>query len=218
VIDSQAVLLALRTRLLTLSVVTTGSANLAASTAGYTRASGSFLTDGFAAGMEVTPSGFTQTATGVVSAVATGTLTITGGRTVQTAGAGRSVACLLPAARAWENVAFQPITGSPWVEEDYLPGPVAQTTLGPRGRIEALSLYVLKLYGLPQVGAGALFKMADAVLLLFAPRTALTLSSGDVVRVRTDPAPYRGQLMQDTAGFAVVTVTVPLRVETANTI
>ena len=224
----EEILLALRARLVTLSAVTTGATDLSATSTGYARAAGSFLTDGFAEGMEVTPTGFTQTATGVVAANITAlALPITGGRTVQAVGAGRSIACLLPTARAWENRHFVPVAGAPWVEEDYLPGPVAQVTVGPLGDVETLPQYVVKLYGLPKTGTGALYRLADALLLLFPPRLAITLTSGDVLRVcggrnsageSAGPAPYRSQLMQDAAGFAVVVVTIPLRVRSRNTI
>jgi hypothetical protein len=50
--------LALRGRVLTLSVATTGTTSLAATATGYTRAAGSFVTDGFKPGMEVLAAGF----------------------------------------------------------------------------------------------------------------------------------------------------------------
>ena len=224
------ILLALRARLVTLVAVTTGATDLEATATGYARAVGSFLADGFAEGAEVTPTGFTQTATGVVAANVTAlALPITGGRTVQAVGAGRSIACLLPAARAWENKHFDPalLNGHPWIKEDYLPGPVAQVTVGPLGDVETLPQYIVKLYGLPKTGTGALYRLADALLALFPPRLAITLTSGDVLRVcggrnsageSAGPAPYRSQLMQDAAGFAVVVVTIPLRVRSRNTI
>ena len=237
-INHLQVALALRTRLLTLSAATTGAINAAATATGYTRAAGSFLTDGFCPGMELLAAGHTAAAdngTGLVTAVTAGALAVDAytvavastlaGYTVtprtlvaEGAAAGRTYSVGLPALRAWENVSFEPVAGKPWVEEDYLPGPAAQFTTGPHGRIEATPQYVVKLYGPPGKGVSALYLYADAVLLLFAPRTALTLAGGDVVRVRTDPAPYRGQLVQDAAGFAVVVVTIPLRVETANSI
>lgn len=220
-ISHTEILLALRARLVTLVACTTAAPepNLSATATGYARTVGSFLTDGFCEGAEVTPTGFTQTATGVVAANVTAlTLPITGGRTVQAVGVGRTLAALLPAGRAWENRQYVPSAGTPWVEEDYLPGPAAQYTVGPRGRIWCLPQYIIKLYGLPKTGAGALYRYADALLLLFPPRLAITLTSGDVVRVVSEPAPYRSQLIQDAAGFAVVVVTIPLRVETANTI
>jgi hypothetical protein len=54
---------------------TTGSATLAATTAGYTRTTGSFVTDGFFIGMPVSASGFTQSANNGASTVTNVTAT-----------------------------------------------------------------------------------------------------------------------------------------------
>lgn len=231
-------LLALRVKLLTLSVCTTGSVTLAATTTGYTRSTGSFLTDGFAVGMEILTSGFTTAAnngTGVITALSATVMTVSSytvtaaasaagytlaARTLVTeaAAAARTLAVGLPVLRAWENNSFLPTTGSPFIEEDYLPGPVQQTTLGPLGDIEGFPMYVIKLYGVAGNGMSAPVKYADAIINLFPPRLALTLTSGDVLRVRTNPAPYRGQLMQADPGFAAITVTMPLRMRTTNSL
>jgi hypothetical protein len=214
-----AALVALRTRALTLSVCTTGSTTLTATTTGYSRADGgSFLTDGFAVGMEITPSGFATNTIDVLAGVTATTLTTRAARVAETGAAGRTIAVGLPALRAWENVDFTPTSGRWFVDEDYLPGPAEQITLGALGQVETLPQYVLKLYGTSGAGPAALYKAADALLTLFAPRTALTLSTGDVLTVRTSPAPYRGQLLTADAGWSLVTLTVPLRSRSANTI
>jgi hypothetical protein len=207
--------LALRTRLLTLSVCTTGSTTLEATATGYTRASGSFLTDGFAPGMEVTPSGFTQTATGVILAVTALTMTISGGRTVQASGSGRSLAVGLPASRAWENVEFSPTNGVPYVVETYLPGPGRKITLGAFGEIESLPQYVVQVHVPANKGAGAADGYADALLEHFAPETSISISNA-TLRVRGDVAPFSGQLLQSSPGFAAVPVNIPLRLRAAN--
>jgi hypothetical protein len=56
------------------------------------------------------------------------------------------------------------------------------------------------------------------MLRLFAPRTAIPLANGDIVRVRADTAPYSGQVQQSRPGFAMKLITVPLRLRTANSI
>jgi len=208
---------ALRAKLLTLSVATTGSATLAATATGYSRTTGSFLTDGFTPGMEATPTGFTQTAVGTVTAVTALTMTINGGRTVQSAGAGRTLAVGLPSGQAWENVQFDPTTGSPWVEENYLPGPMEQITLGQSGVLEANPALVVKVFVPTANGIGAARSYVDALFTLFAPRTSLTVAD-HTVTVRTQPSPYAGQLIQIESGFAVCPFTVPLRVRTANSV
>ena len=217
-LDHLAAQLALRTQLLTLAVCTTGSTSLSATATGYARAAGSFLADGFAAGMEITPSGFTANTVDTITAVTALTLTTKSARAVESVSSGRTIAVALPASRAWENMDFTPVAGVPFVEEDYVPGPVTQITVGPLGQVETTPLYVVKLYGVANTGAGALARYATAVLTLFPPRFNVTLSTGDVLRVRTDTAPYRGQLQQATPGFAVVTVTIPLRGRSSNSI
>lgn len=228
-LDHNLIQLAMRTRLLTLSVATTGSVSLSATATGYARTAGSFLADGLAPGMEITATGFGTAANNglsMISAVTALTATVvkTPVTATEAAGAGRTLACALPASRAWENITFVPVTGTPYVKEQYLPGgaPVLQT-VGPSGRIEALPLYVLNVYlpttvGGQPTGIGASSAYTTAVINLFPPKWASTLSNGDVVRVRGDLAPYRGQLLQDAPGWAVVTVTIPLRVETTNSL
>src|SRR4051812_43202806 len=53
-VDHSLLQLALRAKALTLTVATTGSASLSGTATGYARSSGSFITDGFKVGMEIT--------------------------------------------------------------------------------------------------------------------------------------------------------------------
>jgi hypothetical protein len=216
VLEHRDVRAALRAKLLTLQVCTTGSTTLAATATGYTRASGSFLTDGFAPGMEVTPDGFTQTATAVIKAVTALTIAVVGSRTVEASASGRTLTVGLPASRAWENVEYTPTTGVPYVVEEYIPGPMRQVTLGSQGEMEVLPIYAPKVYVPSGLGSGAADAYADALLLWFAPMVSVTIPNG-TLRVRSDVAPYRGQLLQNSPGFAVVPVTIPLRLRTAAT-
>lgn len=218
--DHQASLLALRNRALTLSVVTTGSlATLTATATGYHRSSGSFVTDGFLAGMEVTPSGFTSNTTaGLIEAVSASDLTIEGGATAETPGGSAALTVAFPAVCTWDNIEATPQQGHWWADEQYLPGPVQGKTVGPLADLEVRPTYVLTLYGMAKYGAGALYKAADALVNLFPPRDALTLSTGDVLRVRSDVAPSRGQLRHTDPGWAAVPVTVPLWSRTSNSL
>src|SRR3972149_4040320 len=102
--DPELAHLAIRSRVASVVVATTGSITMSATATGYARTTGSFLTDGFAVGMEVTPTGFTQTTVGIVTNVETLALEIFGGRAVQSAGAGRTLTTKLPTKRGWENV------------------------------------------------------------------------------------------------------------------
>jgi len=225
-ISHTAIVLALRTHALALPAIVSSTGTLAATAAGYTRSDGgSFVTDGWIEGMEAVPAGFTQTIPGIVAPpVTASTLPIVGGRTVQADGAGRTLSFGFPPLREWENDEFPPkVNGVPvdtagryYVDEDYLPGPAAVRTTGPGRQVEHTPTYVLKLYSPPARGILAPYALADALLAHFAPHTALLLSTGDVLRVRGDVAPYRGQLTVR-EGYALIVVTIPLRLRTNST-
>lgn len=214
---NRAVRLALRTRLAQLLVVTTGSVTLEATATGYRRAVGSFLVDGFARGMEVQPASFSQTPPGVITAVTATDLTIMGGRTIEAAAAGRTLSVGLPAQRAWENVAFTPTTGVPYVTEDFVPGPGKKINIGRPAEMEYLPMYAPKVYVPSGAGVGAGDAYADALLALFPPSDEIALT-GATLHVRGDAAPYSGQLLAAGPGFAVVPITVPLLLRTVNAI
>lgn len=218
-VNHTANILALRAHALSLLPVAVASVDeLAATATGYTRSDGqSFLEDGFTAGMEVVPTGFTQTTPGVISAVTASTLTIEGGREVEALDAGRALTVGLPTLKAWESVNFEPLAGRWFMEEDYLPGPVAVATVGPVRQLESTPIYVLKLYGVPGYDVLAPYALADGLLTHFAAMTPIATSTGDVLRVRGDVAPYRSQLTVR-EGYALIVVTIPLRLRTANAI
>jgi len=216
-INHYAIQKALRTQLLSLEVVTT-TATIEGTATGYTRSSGSFITDGFSPGMEVTGTGFSESANLSAKTIQSVTaLTLTCSGCAVEAADTRTLTVGLPSGRAWENKEYSPTTGDPFVEENYLPGPMEQVTLGPYGFLEAFPSLVVKIYVPPNDGIGAARQYADALLALFAPRTSLTVAS-HTVTVRTQPAPYSGQLLQTDSGWAVLPITVPLRVRTANSI
>lgn len=230
--DEVAYQLALRSKLLTLSVATTGSISLAATTTGYTRTSGSFITDGLAPGMEITPAGFANNTPAVITDVSALTVTakrvittVTNGVTIYSLGAitaesaasGRSLTVGLPSNRAWENDYFEPTAGIPYVREEFLPGPTAQVTIGPNGELQGEPMYAMY-FNAPAGTRLTAKRYVQGARLLFAPRTQITASNGDTIRVRADTGPYAGQLQQSTPGFAVQPFTVPLRVRSANVI
>lgn len=218
-IDHEGIQLALRARLLTLTVADTGSMSLGATTTAYTRATGSFLTDGFRVGMEVDATGFVAANNGlaVITQLTATVMTVDKTLTTQAASAGRQLVAGLPSRQAWENLAFPPDTGKPYVEEQYVPGPMGQETVGPLGQLEVFPLYNVQVHVPENVGIGAAARYADTLIDLFTPRTAMAVGS-DTLRVRTDTGPFRGQLRRFVPGFAVVPVTVPLRLRTPNSI
>lgn len=231
-ISEVAMQLALRTKAMTLAVATTGSISMSATATGYARAAGSFVTDGFWPGMEVTVAGFANNGPAVITEVAALTIkarrviaTTANGVTtyalaappVEAAAAGRSLTAGLPSHRAWENKTFEPTAGIPWVREEFVPGPTAQVTLGPLGDLEATPMYALYV-NVPADSGLTAKRYVDTLRVLFAPRTAIPLTNGDVLRVRSDTGPYAGQLQQSQPGFAVQPLTIPLRIRTANII
>ena len=226
-IDHEEALYALRTKVVTLSVVTaTGS--FSATATDYQRAAGSFITDGYRVGMEVKGTSFSNSennAAKMITAVATSTLTCAG-NVVEAAGT-RTLAVGLPATRVWENsetrdadgVPDSAEAGVPYFTEEYLPGPMAQETLGTLAQLEVLPQYIPRIFVPANTGAAAAMKYATALLALFAPGTAFTLSvSSSTMRVRRDVAPFSGQIVQSSPGWAIVPITVPLRLRTANSI
>lgn len=219
-LDNTAALLALRSRLSsTLSVCTSVDADVAATATGYTSTAGNFISRGFRVGMEVQPVGFAETTRAYITTLSATTMAVFGGRvTPQSAGAGRTIQVALPQLVAWENTQLDPPMNRWFVEEDWLPGPVEQSTLGAYGVVESLPQYVLRFYGVANTGNDALNAVADAVLDVFPPRTELVLSSGNWLSVRTSPAPYRGQLLQAEPGRPVVPITIPLRFRSSNSL
>lgn len=206
--------LALRTRALTASVVTTGTMSLAATTAGYTRADGeSFLDDGFYAGMEVTPSGFADNTPRVVSDVAASLLTIEDGLTAETASGSRALTVGFPAFRAWENVKRPSVAARRWfIEENYEPLNTKNLGVTSGGTIEDRGLWILKFFGIANTDMMALSLMADAVNALFPPGYTINANAyvdGDVVN-------RRSRLLVLDDGRPFISVTIPWRAHTPN--
>lgn len=231
-LDEIAMQLALRAKLLQLSVAATGSISLAATTTGYTRTTGSFVTDGLYPGMELVAAGFANNGPAVITEVSALTIkaqrvvtTIVNGVTTyslaaitaEAAAGGRSLTVGLPSNRAWENDYFEATAGIPWVREEFLPGPTSQVTIGPFGDLAGEPQYVMY-FNVPANTRLTAKRYVQAARVLFAHRTKITLSNGDTIRVRGDTGPYAGQLLQSQPGFAVQPFTVPLRIYSANII
>jgi hypothetical protein len=135
VIDPGALSLAFRNRALTLSVATTGSTALSATSLGFARASGSFITDGFYPGMEVAGTGFSSAnnAASVITQVTAQFLSISGGRTAQSATSGRTLAVSLPSNRAWSNLSFEKVSGFPYFTGALVPATTELRTITAQG-------------------------------------------------------------------------------------
>ena len=209
----------LRVRLLTLSVISPPAASLAVTGKTFVRTIGSFLDDRFAPGMEIIGAGMDDPANelpAIVTAVTISVLSVNRILVAESDGPGKSFTAGLPSRRSWENDVFTPDQGFPFVEEEYLPGPTEQITLGPGGLIEAEPMYVVRVHVPENTGPEAANLYGDALVSLFAPRTAISLDNGDVLRVRASPGPFRTQLLELKPGWATVPVTIPLRIRTTN--
>jgi len=218
VADLSLIHMALRARAETCVVATTGTMSLSATATGFARTTGSFITDGFAVGMEVTPSGFAINTAAVISQVSALALTVTRAVAVESANTGRSLAVGYPALRARENVIFQPTDGRPWVDEEFIPaGGVLYAGPYANGVREETGLYVVRWYGIANTGALGLRRAIDALAARFAPGTTMTAGS-DVVRVRGDVAPYASRIAPRDDSWAVCSLTVPWRCYSANVI
>jgi hypothetical protein len=231
-LDSVTAQLALRARAVSVTVATTGTlATLSATATGYARSSGSFLTDGFAPGMEITlvtgfsTSGNNQATTAqgrVITSVTALAITCTG-CAVEAAGGSRIITAGLPFDRAWENKAFEPTSGRPYIEEDFVPGVTALMGQRDGGLVVEQGLYVLKLYGIADTGISAIHKTIDALRALFAIGTSLTSGSttvriGDVDGGTRQRGPVAGQIISAGLGRSVRVLTVPWYSFSTNTI
>ena len=230
---------ALRATIKTLEVATTDFIDLGATATSFTRAAGSFITDRFFAGMEVVTVGFCNAENnGTFEVIGVSALELRVNATLVVESDVSPFSCMLwgdaglwtgigygvrrclvglPLRREWDNEVLTPITGRPYVEEQLVPGPVTQVTLGElNGELELTPLYVIHLSVPEGNGSAAANTYADAILRLFKAHSTMALDNGDVLRVRSDPAPYREKLNHRKPGWASVPVTIPLRMRTIN--
>jgi hypothetical protein len=229
VIEHDAIQLALRARLMTLAVSSTGLISLASSATGgedgasaYIRTTGSFLTDMLRVGLEVATVGFPAAASGVATITHLTPTIATVNRTLPdvVAAGGRSLAVGMPALIAWENVPFDQQEGRPYFEEQYLPGGAPrQRTLGPNGILEVEPIYIINIFVPKGVGISADSKYSNAIAKLFAPGQRINLASpNDLLSVRRDvaPNPAQRQFPDLMPGFVAKQFSIPLRLHTPN--
>lgn len=208
-----------RTRLATLSVATTGTITLAATAVGYTRPSGSFIADGFQVGQEVTPVGFTVLTPQLITGVAALSLTVRGAMTAEASAGSRSLTVGLPAFRVYSNNDFTPTTNRHYVEMEVVPSSPTQLSFPAQGGTrEDQGVYVVRWYGVANMGALGLRSCADKLLALFTPGTTMVLSDSSVVHIRGDSGSYASALMNGPPGFAVIVLTIPWRRYASNAV
>lgn len=122
----------------------------------------------------------------------------------------------LPAQREWENVAFQPVPGAPYVEEDYVPATATLRGLVQGGTVETTALYVLRWFGTAGDGVRTINDGITALLSRFPPGSAITATDGTRIYVRGDVAPTRSQITNPAPGWAMSTITIPVRMFSTN--
>jgi hypothetical protein len=220
VISKGAASLAFRARTLTVSVCTTGSTTLSATALGFARASGSFITDGFYPGMEVSSTGFSaaNNAAKVITGVTAGFLTISGGCAVQSATAGRTIAVGIPSHRAWTNEKFAKVSGFPYFTGVFQPRTSElQTITAAGGAVEETGFYVCTYYALKGYSEVGIWSVMDAVITKFTPGTAITAGS-HTIKVRGDTSTQVGDIIPLDDEWTTLQVKIPWRVPSINAI
>lgn len=214
-INHESILDALRAKLATVSFATyTGEVEVTSK--GFRRTDGGSFND-FAAGMQIQPSGFSNAANNERAQIKfiAGSEIRCADLVAEAAVAGAVISAGLPD-MARENVKYDP-RGHAYFREEYAPGGSGRAvTIGPLRELEYLPVYFLTLHTPANVASLALRRYIDTLLTLFAPGTSLTVT-GHSVWVRDDTIPSASQILP-TDGFAFSTLTVPLRVRTANSI
>lgn len=122
----------------------------------------------------------------------------------------------LPAARAFENVAFIPTSGVPYAEEEFAPGGGRLFGAASGGTVEEEGLYVIRWFALANTATTEFSTALTTLLNLFRPGSYITAADGTIVRIRGDFIPRRSQITNPIAGRALSVVTIPWYVHSIN--
>lgn len=226
-LDHEAAAVAMRTRLRSVSIATTGTMALAATSSGYSRSDGgSFITDGFRIGQEFLPAGFATNARHVITDVTASAITTPDTITVEASAAGRSLTVDLPETRVWENVkpmragvvfADGPTAGRPYVSDEWVPGTHEQVTFpANNARAEETGQYIVTVFGISDTGTAGIRSYTEAIAALFTPGTTITVGS-DVVRIQKRGA-RAGQITPIANGWSYSQIVIPWYAETTNAV
>ncbi len=224
-LDKIAVREAFRSRLNTLVVATTGSTTLAATPQGFTRTSGSFVTENFAAGQEVLPAGFpvSLNVRKIIESVTATQVTIAGGlASSAVAASGRTLTVGPPQDIRLEGTQT-PVTPSPgtrpyWLEQRIPTGRRLYTFPAAGGDLVESGLYVVTPFALANKGIKALELEVQAILRLFTPGTVLLVGTSNAVRIDGDPGPLEGQFIATETGYESCQISIPWRGLSTNAI
>ena len=234
-LDTIAVVEAVRSGLLSLSFAQAGIVPMPGEGNTYTRANGGSFTDddGFKLGMEVVvvpEAGAEVAILGSVKEVSAMELMIDPYVvTVQEVKDLLSdydktealIRAQLPFLRNWTNIRIKTNPGKQWhIEEDFIPGPSRNITVGSPAETEHYPMYVLRLFAIPDIGHEAMFFVADQIMAQFKPRKSIGNINGRSITVRSDPAPFRGPAINVGLGNLApgVAITIPLIVRLPNTL
>lgn len=227
--------MAVRGKLLSLAVTTTGNISMSASARGgdqgrsaFIRAAGDFRAAKLRVGMEAVAAGFAAQAgynngPATILAISVDGTIVTVDRDLidEAAATPRSLAVGLPALRAWENRSFDEAKTDrrPYVDEQYIPGPGNQVGCGPQGYLYKNPTYFTTLYIPRGVGIGADSRYGDAIEVLFAPGTPIAIPGhNEPLRVRRDVDPVKGQRQFAVDGYVTIQFEIPLEIWTPNAI
>lgn len=120
---------------------------------------------------------------------------------------------------AYANVDFTPTTGTAYVEEDFEPDTAQLRTVNAQGGITITTgLYAIRYFGPSNADAMTIEAGCDAIVAKFAAGTGLTLSGGDVVVIRGDPAPIAGPVRPARPGWSYSVIRIWWRVASTNVI
>ena len=227
-VDERLTRIALQARLLTAVFATTGVvADLSASTSKFIRTTGSFITDGFEVGMEITASGFNagNNAAHIIKSRSALELEVTGLLNTQALAAGRSLTAGIPVSRAWDNIdphdTWAPGT-RPRIADRFVPATAILRSFPAQGGLMVeTGLYIVTYYGLWDKGDAAIRRVSTTIKKRFTPGVNLTAGT-DTVRIRGggegEPATQSGELTPLDNGWAYVQVTVPWWAMTINSV
>ena len=167
--------------------------------------------------MEIVPTGFTANTVDTITSVTARTVTTLSARTAETSAGSRTLVVGLPAAFVKENAlpAYVPVTGKPYVTEEYSPSTHSMVTSPKQGgnAIET-GMYVLKFYG---ITGTEIQKYTDKLALLYTPGTLLT-AGANYVRVRSDVSTTPGELIPQPGGWTVGMISVHWSASSQNVI
>jgi hypothetical protein len=154
----------------------------------YTRASGSFIDDGFAAGDQLFVTGFTSATNNgwsVVTAVAAGTLTVDRVLATEAAGDTVTIKSVLPRSRKFPGQVFDIPPDKPWIRATLRPSGMPIAAIGDGPRIRHMGLFIIDVFHPYDTGTGLAHaeRIAGAIRQQFKVPTTISRQSGLVIRI-----------------------------------